>query len=140
MKIEVGRIETTLENLAQEYAKIFPATKASLATDTDDAFGGFLIPPEYTVELAVRFGMPHLPKMLRWSDFVYAKIKGRPWWWKWLFDNYTVNKIASFLVWRWPKFPNVVTAYSEVCRAMHRQQEARTIRACEFFYDRLRKQ
>lgn len=135
MRIEAGGIEITIEELARNYAEIFDTTKAAMVMD--DSPGGYLVPPEYTVEIAVRLGMAPLPEMRPWCDFVHAEIGNRPRWWKWLFHNYSTNKIASFLVWRWPKFPAVVAAYSEVCEAMHQQQEERVKQACEYLRSRL---
>ena len=99
---------------------------------TDDSLGGYAVPPEYTVETAVRLGMPRLRDMLGWDIRVRAAIRDKPWWWQWLFHNYSTNKIASFLVWRWPKFPDIANAYDDCARAHQEEKERRVQKAYEF--------
>ena len=104
-----------------------------------DDIGGSLVPPEYIVSLAVRLGMPSLPDRMIWDARVRAKIRDRPRWWQWLFHNYSTNKIASFLIWRWPKFPRIVAAYDECCQAHQEETEARVQKAYEHLRSRMEK-
>lgn len=93
---------------------------------------GYLVPSGVMVDLAVRFGMPPLPDRMIWDARVHAKIRDRPRWWQWLFHNYSTSKIASFLVWRWPKFPDVVKAYDDCFLAHQAEGERRVQKAYEF--------
>lgn len=102
------------------------------AMEVDDTLGGHLIPSEYVVEIAVRLGMPRLRDMLGWDPRVRAAIGGKPRWWQWLFHNYSTNKVASFLVWRWPKFPDIVNTYDDCARAHQEEKERRVQKAYEF--------
>jgi len=142
----VGGVEETPKELAQEYAETFD-TKTAIARQelreamqTPDDAGGYLVSSWAMIELAVRLGMPRLPDRIKWDDLVHAKIGQVSRWWRWLFRNYSTNKIASFLVWRWPKFPDIVEAYDVCCRAHQEETERRKQKAYEFFQGLLRRE
>lgn len=111
-------------------------TELREATQEQGDGPGYLVPPEVIVQIAVRLGMPRLPDRTKWDAHVHAKIGHKPRWWQWLFHNYSTNKVASFLVWRWPKFPGVVKAYDE-CFLVHQAEgERRVQNAYEFLRER----
>ena len=116
--------------IAETAEKTRVEIKAAMAMD--DSLGGCLVPPEHTVEIAVRLGMPPLRDMLKWDIRVRAKIRDRSRWWQWLFHNYSTNKVAGFLVWRWPRFPDIVNIYNDCCGAHQEEKEHRTQKAYEF--------
>jgi len=102
------------------------------AMQTPDDVGGCLISSAYIVEIAVRLGMPPLPDRTKWADLVHARTGHKPRWWQWLFHNYSTNKAASFLVWRWPKFPDIIKANDDCCQAHREETEHRTQKAHDF--------
>ena len=104
---------------------------------------GYLVPPGVVVEIAVRLGMPPLPDRMRWDTRVRAAIGYKPRWWKWLFYKERTkglsSKIASFLVWRWPKFPGIVKAHDECFLAHQAEGERRVQKAYEYLCSRTEK-
>jgi len=124
----------TAAALAEDEARTANCVKVEMAMD--DGLGGWLVPSGVTVEIATRLGMPRLRDMLGWDIRVRAAIRDKPRWWQWLFHNYSTNKIASFLVWRWPKFPDVVNAYDDCARAHQEERERRGQKAYEFLKER----